>query len=155
MLQSLHTIINKSLTLQLKMFDNAEPAGFIELQRTLCYTLCPRFKSHQCLFFFSCRSTFSCHASCQEVSRCHTRGESEESIAHRQWNMQARDSSWPWNPRADVTRCPKQGYEWPHKKDLCPQKLFKKKFDNGIGGRCKKSVALFMRHFLCQGLNSY
>ena len=28
--------------------------------------------------------------------------------------------------RADVTRIPKQGYQWPHKKDLCPAKIFKK-----------------------------
>ena len=26
-------------------------------------------------------------AGCQEVSRCRTRGESEDSIAHRQWHM--------------------------------------------------------------------
>ena len=25
-------------------------------------------------------------------------------------------------PRADVTRSPKQGYQWPHQKDLCPPK---------------------------------
>ena len=30
-------------------------------------------------------------------------------------------------PRADVTRSPKQGYQWPHEKDLCPPKNFKKK----------------------------
>ena len=28
--------------------------------------------------------------------------------------------------RGDVTRSPKQGYQWPHKKDLCPPKIFKK-----------------------------
>ena len=27
-------------------------------------------------------------------------------------------------PRADVTRSPKQGYQWPHKTDLCPPKVF-------------------------------
>ena len=30
-------------------------------------------------------------------------------------------------PRADVTRSPKQGYQWPHKKDMCPPKFKKKK----------------------------
>ena len=30
-------------------------------------------------------------------------------------------------PRADVTRSPKQGYQWPHKKDMCPPKTLKKK----------------------------
>ena len=27
-------------------------------------------------------------------------------------------------PRGDVTRSPKQGYQWPHKKDLRPPILF-------------------------------
>ena len=30
-------------------------------------------------------------------------------------------------PRGDVTRSPKQGYQWPHKKDSCPPKITKKK----------------------------
>ena len=29
-------------------------------------------------------------------------------------------------PRGDVTRSPKQGYQWSHKKDSCPPKIFKK-----------------------------
>ena len=29
-------------------------------------------------------------------------------------------------PRGDIARSPKQGYQWPHKKDLCPPK-FKKR----------------------------
>ena len=29
-------------------------------------------------------------------------------------------------PSADVTRSPKQGYQWPHKKDLCLPKIKKK-----------------------------
>ena len=28
-------------------------------------------------------------------------------------------------PRGDITRSPKQGYQWPHEKDLCPPKLKK------------------------------
>ena len=27
-------------------------------------------------------------------------------------------------PRGDVIRSPKQGYQWPHKKDLCPPNIF-------------------------------
>ena len=39
-------------------------------------------------------------------------------------------------PRGDVTTSPKQGHQWPHKKDLCPPKILKKSFlvqpeDNG------------------------
>ena len=30
-------------------------------------------------------------------------------------------------PRGDVTRSPKQGYQWPHKKDSCPPNFFLKK----------------------------
>ena len=29
-------------------------------------------------------------------------------------------------PRGDITRSPKQGNQWPHKKDLCPPKIKKK-----------------------------
>ena len=43
-------------------------------------------------------------------------------------------------PRGDVTRSPKQGYQWPHKKDSCPPKIFKKK-------KKKKGSS-----YLCEGL---
>ena len=59
--------------------------------------------------------------------RCRTRGESEESVVHRRGSMQVRESTLALKPRADVTRSPKQGYQWPHKKDLCPTKILKKK----------------------------
>ena len=32
-------------------------------------------------------------------------------------------------PRPDVTRSPKQGHQWPHKKDSCPTKIFKKNLE--------------------------
>ena len=38
-----------------------------------------------------------CHACHQEVSRCHTRDESEECIAHRWESRQLRDPPWLWN----------------------------------------------------------
>ena len=31
------------------------------------------------------------------------------------------------NPRGDVTRNPKRGYQWPQKKDMCPPKKLLKK----------------------------
>ena len=40
-----------------------------------------------------------------------------------------RESTLALKPRADVTRSPKQGYQWPHKKDMCPTKKKKKKVD--------------------------
>ena len=27
---------------------------------------------------------------------------------------------WLWNQEVDVTRSPKQGNQWPHRKDSCP-----------------------------------
>ena len=46
-------------------------------------------------------------------------------------SMQARkhasESTLALKPRADVTRSPKQGYQRPHKKDMCPRKKNKKK----------------------------
>ena len=38
----------------------------------------------------------------------------------------ASESTLALKPRADVTRSPKQGYQWPHKKDMCPPKILKK-----------------------------
>ena len=35
-------------------------------------------------------------------------------------------SSIALKPRADVTRSPKRGYQWPDKKDFCPSKILKK-----------------------------
>ena len=35
-------------------------------------------------------------------------------------------------PRADVTRSPKQGCQWPHEENLCPPEIFKKKDDPKI-----------------------
>ena len=73
-----------------------------------------------------------CHSVRQEVSRCHTRGESEksivwstlalkpgtdvtrnpnqeESIVHRQQSRQAKVSTQALKPRGDVNKSPKQG----------------------------------------------
>ena len=65
--------------------------------------------------------------------RCRTRGESEESVVCRRGRTQARESTLALKPRADVTRSPKQGYQWPHKKDLCPTKILKKKEEEESG----------------------
>ena len=40
--------------------------------------------------------------------------------------MRIRVPTLALKPRGDVTRCPKQGYQWPHKKDLCPPKISRK-----------------------------
>ena len=69
-----------------------------------------------------------CHAGCQEVSRCLTRGESEESIACRWQSMQARDPSWLWNPGETSPEVQNRGIsgptDGPHY--LCSKKFLKK-----------------------------
>ena len=50
-------------------------------------------------------------------------GESEQARKHA-----SEKSTLALKPRADVTRSPKQGYQWPDKKDSCPTKLKKKGF---------------------------
>ena len=57
----------------------------------------------------ACEEAIGCHTGCQEVGRCYTRAESQ--------GMYITYAS---------TRVPKQGYQWPHKKDLCPPIFFKK-----------------------------
>ena len=34
-----------------------------------------------------------------------------------------------FEPRGDVIRSPEQGYQWSHKKKLCPPKAYKKELD--------------------------
>ena len=62
------------------------------------------------------------HAGRQKGGRCRTRCESEDSLQERKC---ASDSTLVLKPKADVTRSPKHGYQWPHKKDMCPTKIKK------------------------------
>ena len=63
----------------------------------------------------------SCHTDLYTISRCHTRGESEDHTSEKA----CKESTLALKPRADITRSPKQGYQWPHEKNLCPQIFFK------------------------------
>ena len=47
-----------------------------------------------------------------------------------------------FKPREDVTRNPKQGDQWPQKKDMCPPKTLKKKKYFSINNRFKNEVNL-------------
>ena len=68
----------------------------------------------------ACGEETSCHAGHQEVSRCCTRDESQG-----MYIMYTYTKALALKPRKDITKSPKQGYQWPHKKDLsCPN--FKK-----------------------------
>ena len=90
--------------------------------------IAPSFESHQCLAGMWKR-WLSCHAGCQEVCRCHTRGESQGMCNVTRsplLNSNKAEPTLALKPRGDVTRSPKQGYQWPHKKDSCPPKFIKK-----------------------------
>ena len=90
--------------------------------------IAPSFESHQCLAGMWKR-WLSCHAGCQEVGRCRTRGESQGmcNITHMSpLSSNKAEPTLALKSRGDVTRSPKQGYQWPHKKDSCTQIFFKK-----------------------------
>ena len=82
-------------------------------------------KPHHCLWTHDlqvCKSKrLGCHTDFYTVYQCHTIGESEDRTGEK---VQDR-STLALKPRADVTRSPKQGYQWPHEKDLCPPKFLK------------------------------
>ena len=91
--------------------------------------IAPGFESHQCLAGMWKRR-LDCHAGRQEVSRCHTRGESQGMCNITRTPPLSSNKPEPTltlKPRGDVTRSPKQGYQWPHKKHSCPPKIKKKK----------------------------
>ena len=85
----------------------------------VCYHLYPFRSNLGAIIQMSRNHAMGRHAGCQEVGRCHTRGESEDSVEARK---RASDSTLALKPRADVTRSPKQGYQRPYKKDVCPPK---------------------------------
>ena len=62
-----------------------------------------------------------CHAELYTVSRCHTTGKSEDHTGEKAH----KGSTLALKLTADVTGSPKQGYQRPHKKDLCFPKNFK------------------------------
>ena len=72
------------------------------------------------------RDQLGSHANCQEVSRCSTRGESQGTCNATRTPPPSANKAEPTlalKPRGDITRSPKQGYQWPHKKDSCPPKI--------------------------------
>ena len=80
--------------------------------RRFDHTLVPKFESHQYLYVYKYMDhTGFCRGHCQEVSRCRTRGESEESISPRGGRTGTMDQSCPWN-QVDITRNLKQEYKW-------------------------------------------
>ena len=94
--------------------------------------IAPSFESNQCLAGMWKR-WLGCHAGRQEVGRCHTRGESQGmcNVTHMPLlSLNKAEPTLALKPRGDVTRSPKQGYQWPHKKDSCPPKIKNKQLEN-------------------------
>ena len=90
--------------------------------------IAPGFESHQYLAGVWERQ-LGCHTGRQEVSRCHTRGESQgmcNITCMPPLSSNKAEPTLALKPRGDVTRSPKQGYQWTHKKDSCPPKIKKK-----------------------------
>ena len=90
--------------------------------------IAPGFESHQCLAGMWTRRLI-CHAGCQEVGRFCTRGESQGMCNVTCRPLLSSNKAEPTlalKTRRDITRSPKQGYQWSHKKDSCPPKNFKK-----------------------------
>ena len=98
--------------------NDVEPKNYIKISRAgvpgwftaLCLLL------HQCLW--TCLQVLGfkkliCHAACYTVSRCCTRGESEDHTREKA----CKGSTLALKPRVDVTRSPKQGSQWLQEKD--------------------------------------
>ena len=82
---------------------------------------------HQCLWtcLHVCGSKkIACHADLYIVSRCHTRGESQESSACRWQSTQARDPPWLWNPGETLPEVKNRGISGPMKRTYVLQNFF-------------------------------
>ena len=65
-----------------------------------------------------------CYASIIHRQKCHTRGESQECISHTPLpSANNAEPTLTLKPRGDITRSPKQGYQWPHKWTCVQQKF--------------------------------
>ena len=79
------------------------------------------------------RDRLGSHAGRQEVSRCNTRCESQGTCNATRTPPPSANKAEPTlalKPRGDVTRSPKQGYQWPHKRTHVLQNFKKKKKKN-------------------------
>ena len=99
---------------------------------------------HQCLWtcLQVCRSKWlGYHADLYTVSRCHT----EVNLRITQARKHKKGSILALKPRVDVNEGLKQRYQWPHEKDLCPQKKQKnQKKTRSHHNHCWKSTLLIL-----------
>ena len=89
-------------------------------------------------------NVMGCHAGCQEAGSCCTRGGSEEQRASKKVCKRVHPG---FETRAHITSSPKQGYQWPHKRDMCPQ-FFLKKTGSIISTDCLKPYWKLTNHKL-------
>ena len=75
--------------------------------------------------------TGSC-AGCQDIGRCSTRSGSQGMYIMFASAMQIRQPSLTLKPRGDVTRNPKQGYQWPQNRTHVSAKNFLKKVHGNL-----------------------
>ena len=88
---------------------------------------------HQCLWtcLQVCGSErLGCHADLYS----HTRGDYEDHTSE----TACKGSTLALKPRANITGNPKQGYHWPHKKDLGPQNILKNNQKKNFNVHCEQ-----------------
>ena len=98
------------------------------MSHTQYWVWVPPMLVYKCASRSMCIKWPSCHADHQEVSRCHTRGASEESIPCRLQCMQMREPPWLWNPEQISPEVQNRGISRPTKKDWCHPKILCARF---------------------------
>ena len=86
------------------------------------------------------------------VSRCRTRGESQEFMAHRWRSMQARDPPWLWNPGETSSEVQNRGISGATKITHVLQKNLKKKrllYDHNYSMNTAKNIHEYTHRVLC------
>ena len=80
-----------------------------------------------------------CYAGIMHWQRCHTRGESQGTyITYASAKSNKAEPTLAFKPRGDITRSPKQGYQY-----LCPTKILKKNEKKEMWKR-RKCLAIFI-----------
>ena len=139
---------------QLKVFDNDKPAWLIRLERTLCYTLDPRFKSHQSWFFFHMQVHSAAMLAVERTAGVAPEVNLRNLLCAGDETCKQEILSGFETPGQTSPEVQKRGMSGPTKRTYVLKKNSKKKFDNGIGERRKKSVALITCYFPGQGLSN-
>ena len=81
-----------------------------------CVGDCPFDPEPLPTFAETCREVTGCNASCQVVGKCSTRAISQGMyITFASAKANKAEPTLALKPRGDVTRNPKQGYQWPSK----------------------------------------